>query len=496
MEHINTNYQLELEILTPVHIGAGKDKDWVHGLDFIQQSNEIIVLNKDAIYADLDSTQMRPFLRLLENNKPKDIIDFLENNFDLEDITSEKFNFDTNINVTEIKTQIRDGNGHTYIPGSSIKGAINTILFQYLYKNVSQGSTTETLNQDLLGSFDRSLSRYIKPSDANTKAINPTELLQVDVFNLVSSNTGWEGKFEEGLKITAEHFRPSTCFQFRFSIADGLLQYVKNEEIKSGQKLLPTYSEQTIEKNGIDFIFKIANNHSIDFLRKEIEFFEKYDRKYLVQDTLSALRKLLAFAIQAMESNNQCLLRLGAGGGFHSVTGDWRFKDHIYTVNNPDSKNLAYSRSAKTRVPARYKSRKTISVYDTVPGFVLVKFAGDNAHATPIILTEKKVNIPFISNEIPIVIPSPIVTLIKPKIERSDVNLEAIDENTVFTAQVTDFKSGFYQVFLFIAGRNDYAQMTLGIHKKTHQLENGDIIKVKIANRNKDGRIMQVSFIP
>jgi len=495
MNQLNTNHQLELEVLTPVHIGAGKEKDWIKGLDFIHQSGKIMLLDKNAIFSDLDASKMSRLLGPLENNNYRGIVEFLEKYFDWNDIVTQTFTFDNP--PTEIKPLIRNGNGKPYIPGSSIKGAIRSVLFQYLYKNVDPGRSETYIEQDLLGNFDRSLSRYLRPSDAETSTAHPSAILQVDVFNLYSEHNGWEGDWANDLKITAEHFRSETRFNFRFSIADGVLQFVKEQEHRRGEKLTPTYSSQTIEKNALGFLFKIINAHTIDFLTKEIEFFDTFDKQYIVEEVIQELRRLREIAKQ---SDQQCVLRLGAGSGFHSITGDWRFPNHLVTIDQPDEKNRTYSRSARQRVPARYKSRKIIPLYHTVPGFVLLRPVGERLPLPAAKKLDEKTAAPAFTAQQgepakqPVAEQQPVLQ--KSKVERKDIPLEAIQDGTVFTAQVVEIVTSVYRVMLFITGRNDYAQMTLGVYKKSVILDVNDIVKVKVATRNKEGRIVQVAYVP
>ena len=45
MNHtLNNNQAVQLKVLTPLHIGAGSEKNWQRGVDFIQAEDQIYIL--------------------------------------------------------------------------------------------------------------------------------------------------------------------------------------------------------------------------------------------------------------------------------------------------------------------------------------------------------------------------------------------------------------------------------------------------------------------
>ena len=41
----NKKYPIELEVVTPLSVGAGNDNDWIRGTDFIQKKGKVYVLD-------------------------------------------------------------------------------------------------------------------------------------------------------------------------------------------------------------------------------------------------------------------------------------------------------------------------------------------------------------------------------------------------------------------------------------------------------------------
>ena len=42
-------YPIELEVITPLSVGAGNDNDWVKGLDFVQKDGKVYVIDMQKV---------------------------------------------------------------------------------------------------------------------------------------------------------------------------------------------------------------------------------------------------------------------------------------------------------------------------------------------------------------------------------------------------------------------------------------------------------------
>jgi CRISPR/Cas system CSM-associated protein Csm5 (group 7 of RAMP superfamily) len=56
MNELNKKYLLQMEVLTPLHVGAGAEKDWVQGSDFVVHDGKVKILNlhKVSKYVNID----------------------------------------------------------------------------------------------------------------------------------------------------------------------------------------------------------------------------------------------------------------------------------------------------------------------------------------------------------------------------------------------------------------------------------------------------------
>ncbi|MEM6319671.1 MAG: RAMP superfamily CRISPR-associated protein [Bacteroidota bacterium] len=361
MNAVNTNYDLTLEIKSPVFIGTSQEKNWVRNIDFIHYKGKVFILNQHRLFTDMDDQQREKYTSLIAKNRYRDLERFLTNDFDLEDYADHIFDYDGKLNGNEIKPLIRGGNGQTYIPGSSIKGAISSSLFGYLYHATHQRGVSDDLSKQLLGSFDKALGRFIRPFDTTENTLE-SEISDVNLFNLRQQYGNWEADFKENFRILLESFKPKTKTKFRLSLADGLGTFLQ----KRGRNLLPKNYHRIFTDQPLETLFRIINDQTKKHLAKEIAFFETYDQ----DEDVPTIIDQLAFLQDLVETPNACLLRMSGGSGFHGITGDWRFSDHLQTIDQPDKKNMIYDFKTRQRKPARYKSRRVAYPWTELMGFV------------------------------------------------------------------------------------------------------------------------------
>ena len=52
-------YRIELEVLTPLHIGTGSENDWVRGADYVQKDGKVYVIDiKKAVEKGIDVSNL------------------------------------------------------------------------------------------------------------------------------------------------------------------------------------------------------------------------------------------------------------------------------------------------------------------------------------------------------------------------------------------------------------------------------------------------------
>jgi CRISPR/Cas system CSM-associated protein Csm5 (group 7 of RAMP superfamily) len=345
-------YNLYINIKTPVHVGGAQEKHLVHGLDYVLRNGKVYVFDHQKLMNECGIDQ---YLNAIEKgaNGVNDLIQVRR--IDLNRVS--QFISDLSGSSNDYKSIIKEGlHGNPYIPGSSIKGAIRSILFNKLWEPDKRIPINKTLDSKLLGVFDNSIMRFIQCSDAYFDNI---QVANTKIFNLKKNREDWEGSwkhsFHEGnsVKFQSEGFttayevipiNSAAKFRFSFDRAAFLLYQKKNS-----RKSIPSNAANLFhEKDFLSEVFRIIHGYSKIFLSQEKEFFKTYS----IHETTNILN-----SINNLENSNikeRPVFRIASGSGFHSITGNWRFESHLKTIDKPDYKN----KNKKYKNGMHYKSRR------------------------------------------------------------------------------------------------------------------------------------------
>lgn len=363
MDIINSKYNIALEVITPISIGAGAEKDLVKGIDFIVNNEKIYRIDLSKMQeAGIDIVSLSPYFA---NRDSAGILRLIGNKL-AEVSDGEPLTLPAQSD-NDIKAFIRNEfTGKPIVPGSSIKGAIRSILFEYLK------DTNERDEKTVFGKANdgNEFMRFIKFSDFE---FDKTELINTKIFNLTKNNGRWASGWKNGGNSTGE---------FRSTGFNTLYESLLPKEVGYGSIML---SERQFEKIGHDKhshydkklralspkeLFAIINSHTKKYLKKELDFFlhfqngDQYTQKII--DNIQNLIKTIP------DNNTYCIFKMSAGSGFHSITGDWQF-DNYYIENGRDR---VLDRKRKGSLP---KSRK-IAINGkefALMGFVKMSIATD-----------------------------------------------------------------------------------------------------------------------
>jgi CRISPR type III-A-associated RAMP protein Csm5 len=373
MNELNYNYKIKLNVLTPLFIGATKEKDWVKGIDYIIYNKFLYIFNQEKLLKKLNEKDLiNEYISKLSNNNIS-IENFFKDNFndtELEDVSQIIYDNYDNIN-SEIKSFIRNGMGQPYIPGSSIKGAIRSVLFNFIYKKhaVEISSITKYDRQQnkkvsikkveyidyALSKFDKSIMRFIRPYDIviDDKFLT---VLNVDLYNvkepqnIIPSET-------KNIGITIECLYPfeNSSFDFQLNIAEPFINIINAKYSRPNN--LPDH-QNDVFKNGknetIHHLFNIINEYTYHHIQKEIDFFKKYTHVGHIEENI--IKKLQEIQKITINNKRSCVLRMSFGSGFHGITGDWLFDSHMIDfIKKENKKSVAHLNNKITS-----KSRRII----------------------------------------------------------------------------------------------------------------------------------------
>lgn len=335
-------YPIELEIVTPLSVGAGNENEWVKGLDFVQKDGKVYVIDLQKVAAA--GVDVASLTALFLKSDDRGICQLLGS----EIASLSRYVFDlpakTDNNIkTFLRTQFYD---KPLVAGSSIKGSIRSALFNYL-------RTDEQKNEEVFGTMKdgTDFMRFIRVGDVEMPS---TVLVNTKLFNLRKVDTEWLGGWKQFMNKTTDNYNPvgfNTLYECvapgnkglgNISLAAnafGLLEkYGQGKSPYAGKK-------RALLHEPISSLFKVVNDVTKEYLLKEQAFFQKYDADRS-DEVLSCIESLLSMI---PDDGSSCLLKMSAGVGFHSITGDWQYDDYDKTKFWTDVRNVGKK---------KYKSRK------------------------------------------------------------------------------------------------------------------------------------------
>lgn len=371
VKSLNTVVEVGLEVLSPLHIGGAGEKIWIKNIDYFYDGEEVKVLDQNKLVRALmeattssGDSALQAYQGKLAAGREWDISLFLEDcDIDYQDVAAKAYPVEVEP-ADEIRPLIRTGRNQTIIPGSSIKGAMRSVIFHKLFDQI--GVRGDKPDRELLGDISNNIMKFIRPYDSECQQ---TAIVNCELFNLYQSYGNWESDYKPGFIISTEVFDRGATSNFRLCVADGLLTVLKEAQRTARRDLTPQFATHIINaRNPVAGLFNMINIYTRVHLQREIDFFKKYNQ---AEDTDYIISNLEEYLQQAT-GENQCVLRLAYGSGFHAITGDWRFPDHTHTIRNPDMQNRVWNPSSRQREPARYKSRKItgLDTDATLMGFV------------------------------------------------------------------------------------------------------------------------------
>lgn len=357
----NKRYYVEMEVLTPLAAGAGNESDLICGVDYIQKNGKVYVIDMEKAYRC--GADMNKLASAFANADQNAIERIIGNN--LERVSVRIFNspcLTTNAIKSFMRTKLID---KPVVPGSSIKGAIRSALFNQLHGHKRPGEDREKgedINSKVFGSMDDGsvFTRFIHVGDI---VMPETCLVNTKIFNLRQDyrDKEWYGGWKHGMNRTTDDYRPTgfnTLYECVAPSSKGIgiidmmghdFETLCNSRVEQSHKAI----KEKIMENGITLLFKMINDTTFNYIQNELDFLEKYqaDRSVEIEDKLGAILDRIPEG-----PSDYCIMKMSAGTGFHSITGDWQYEDYI---DDPGT-DKAGKKKYKSRKIADYNGRLTM----------------------------------------------------------------------------------------------------------------------------------------
>ena len=359
-------YAIELEVITPLSVGAGNDNEWMRGIDYVQKDGKVYVLDiKKAVEQGIDIDRLTSLFERTDENG----ISLLIGN-KLESVSSLVFDAPvptTNSIKTFLRTQLY---GKPVVAGSSIKGSVRSALFHYLRDN-------DRTNEEVFGNMKEGtdLMRFIRITDIEMPS---TSLVNTKIFNLRKDGSEWLGGWKHAMNETSREYRPNgfnTLYECVLPGRKGLgaISLAGNAfelMVANTDKIISHNSKkQQLLSGDIKGLFNILNQVTKGYLQKEKAFFEKYpaERSDELIENINSLLEMIP------DDDSYCLMKMSVGVGFHSITGDWQYDDY-----SKDNAHTVKKHGELISIP--YKSRKTAEYKGKIRlmGFVKLRALNEN----------------------------------------------------------------------------------------------------------------------
>ena len=353
-----SSYHYTLEVLSPVFIGGVKENDYTLGEDYFYKDGNYSFFKKKEVLKLFTNLQFNNYTIALASADLQSAAKIVSEvclkhsemvykklycPFDLQD---------------SIRKHVSSGLGQIYIPGSSIKGALRSIIGKLLMNETHQ----KELSDKLFGSINNNFMRLLQVSDVEMNpegGIYPFKTYSGDVEGALNSvgnqleyygmgmwkhakNGGHGVDFNErGFVTFFECLPPGSSGMLRLNWADDLQKLIHS--VGSA-----VHNQPYLKKLEGHKWMEVARKEMNVFIDREINFYDKFYNK-----SFDDVFRLLDELRNENNSPNAVVLRIGQGSGFHAITGNWHYSDHTQTQQAKD-RNGNFIKAVK------YKTRKMV----------------------------------------------------------------------------------------------------------------------------------------
>lgn len=346
---------LTAKVLTPVHVGGAQEKHYTENLDYYRAGDSIYFLDDKKL---INHFGIPRFSHALATNTMAELLQSI----DKKEYAKEILTLSGNPGQ-EIKRHIRNQfDNKPIIPGSSLKGAIRSVLLNYLiFKNKHRiNPKTRNIDKDIFGEITEDAMRFLQISDT---PFDQLKLFNTKIMNLQRDEDGWFGGWKHGSRKTTTDFSEKgftagyECLTIGQTAPISIILNLQAYKMaKSRKKVKYSYAlDELFSKNFEDTFLEICQKYHQYFTNSETAYFNQfgdYDGEAALKAAYEKLNEI---------SQQSPLLRVGAGSGFHAMTGDWKYPNHIHPVEVETFEG----KKVKGRwEPIYLKSRKFTFEYD------------------------------------------------------------------------------------------------------------------------------------
>ncbi|GAB4183691.1 MAG: hypothetical protein Kow00108_20900 [Calditrichia bacterium] len=372
---MNNIYYCRLKTVTPVFIGSGNYYN--NNLDYKFENNAYYFFDLGYVFSKLEEQNDIQMIQKLSD-------EVIQKKFSLENFCKEAaIDFDRvvykKVHLRKFTNKIgkfyRNGLAIPFVPGSSLKGAIRTALLKYFIDQESKNDITKFLPNDDVKKQDLDLLKHIFGPDSNANimrciqvsdakfASEDLKIIDSRIFNLLAEGYGYlqlnfkENKQKKGKGKKKTH-SPTQWYLGTPNIMEMLKENAKSTlftisldtYLESHWKELFGNNQRKLPSN----LLSVLKKYAIEKIQEEKIFFKRHGH-HKAAEFYNMLENM-----QKNTSDNQTLIRVGWGGGWNFMTGNFlddQSKNHLRRMFNLGKKGH----------PVFPKSRKLITDGDNEP---------------------------------------------------------------------------------------------------------------------------------
>jgi CRISPR-associated protein Csm5 len=336
MKLLKQRYAATITLLSPLHIGSGREL--LRDYDYVTHGGKTWVIDAAAMLdhfvgpqGELDSRIIgRPAAELLKDQ------DFVEGSPSFRYVLPGQPRAQGAGAV--LREQYKDGRDQPYIPGSSLKGSLRTILLWHGFRSAklsldvnalsdSRSWTAQPIERRLFGSDpNHDLLRGLLVADSQPQ---PASKLRIANAQVVT------GSEKMGSPVEVEAVWTDTAFETTWTIDS----YLNSEGVRQKLGLGGEWS-------WLAGLPEIARAWGAEYLRKERDWF--HQRKY--SHVAGLYHQMLGILTGNKLAPNQFFINLGWGGGWSAKT--------VGAPLQADAKEWERLLNDKRRSPARFRRRE------------------------------------------------------------------------------------------------------------------------------------------
>ncbi len=333
MKEHSAHETYRVTVITPVHVGSGSK---LGKTDIARHGSQLTVVDMESVFSSFQG-DLSVFDNVFEE-RDFDLFKFLKDNrIPLDEVKKYSIANPDNIRfASEILEMIKTGMGNPMIPGSSIKGAIRTVIWWHLVRSEKNQADVKKELTNLINSKDKDLKdqraddklderlfgkdpnhdfmRGLQVGDVEF-TLSDMKLLDCKVLNLTHENSyGWEKMGKNGF-ITPDPKKATPLYCESLNLKAASAGKMKIEKFLFDDPLAK-HLNFSDNKELLANLPEKCNEFAETFIADEIAFFKSCNMQEMVKFYSDLEKRIPA-------DNRSFLLHLGWGSGWRGMTGNY-----------------------------------------------------------------------------------------------------------------------------------------------------------------------------